>query len=140
MTNPNHTDTSRSGDLVERLRSMTPASPFAPTENFPPHKAADRIEALEAEVEGLREVLEHITDIEPDADNMGRFHDIARAALDTLAWQRREIDRLTKGLRDIERLWRSNELTLPDDPFEDGYDAGLRTAGRMAQDILEAKP
>lgn len=66
--------------------------------------------------------------------------EIIDSALDTLAWQRREIDRLTKGLRDIKRLWLSNELTLPDDPFEDGYDAGLRTAGRMAQDILEAKP
>lgn len=44
-------------------------------------EAADRIEAQAAEIERLREALEQITDIEPDADNMGRFHDIAHAAL-----------------------------------------------------------
>ena len=33
------------------------------------------------EVKRLREALEQIADIEPDADNMQRFHDIANAAL-----------------------------------------------------------
>ncbi len=48
MTNPKHTDTSPSGDLVESLRDM----PVWPME-----EAADRIEALEAENERLRGVL-----------------------------------------------------------------------------------
>ena len=49
MTNPKHTDTSRSGDLVERLRE----------DGYNGHnplclETADRIEALEAENERLR--------------------------------------------------------------------------------------
>lgn len=61
MTNPNHTDTSRSGDLVERLRG----DKYTCRENMgcgtmefcacaTMEDAADRIEALEAEVERLR--------------------------------------------------------------------------------------
>lgn len=48
MTNPKHTDTSRSGDLVKWLRSVR--SPRA-------GEAADRIEALEAENERLRKAV-----------------------------------------------------------------------------------
>ena len=60
MTNPKHTDTSRSGDLVERLRERTCVVFNSPgvhpdTECI---EAADRIEALEAENARLREALE----------------------------------------------------------------------------------
>ena len=56
-SNPKHTDTSRSGDLVERLRERTCVVFNSPgvhpdTECL---EAADRIEALEAENERLRE-------------------------------------------------------------------------------------
>lgn len=51
--------------LIERLLGMLPASPFAPTENYPPHNAATQLQALsarvkvlEAENERLREALE----------------------------------------------------------------------------------
>lgn len=54
MTNPNHTDTSRSGDLVARLRRNRPIPTL-------PHEAADRIEAVEAENERLREALRGVT-------------------------------------------------------------------------------
>lgn len=64
MTNPKHTDTSRSGDLVERLRG----DKYTCRENMgcgtmefcacaTMEDAADRIEALTAEVERLREAL-----------------------------------------------------------------------------------
>ena len=59
----NHTDTSRSGDLVERLRERTSYSeillchPPRPAPDRLCHEAADRIEALEAENERLREAL-----------------------------------------------------------------------------------
>jgi hypothetical protein len=42
----------------------------------------DTIAALRADNDRLRGALDQITDIEPDPDNMQRFHDIARAALD----------------------------------------------------------
>lgn len=67
-----HTDISRSGDLVKMLRAGDLCGLTL---------AADLIEPLEAENERLRGVLELITDIEPDGDNMSRFHDIATAAL-----------------------------------------------------------
>jgi hypothetical protein len=60
MTNPKHTDTSRSGDLVERLRSRVSnreillVDPPRPAPDHLCHEAADRIEALEAEVERLQ--------------------------------------------------------------------------------------
>ena len=76
MTNPKHTDTSRSGDLVERLRrtypdyynparastgtAISPASMLLVRKrllNPDGPEAADHIEALEAEVERLREEL-----------------------------------------------------------------------------------
>lgn len=47
-----HTDTSRSGDLVERLRDFVIAEDI--------DLAADRIEALEAENERLRGALEAV--------------------------------------------------------------------------------
>ena len=76
MTNPNHTDTSRSGDLVQNLRDM----PVWPME-----EAADRIEALEAENERLRGALEKIarlrTDLRGDFSLGSKQSDIARAAL-----------------------------------------------------------
>ena len=62
MTNHKHTDTSRSGDLVERLRERTSYSeillchPPRPAPDRLCHEAADRIEALEAEVERLRKL------------------------------------------------------------------------------------
>ena len=49
MTKPNHTDTSRSGDLVQNLRDM----PVWPME-----EAADRIEALEAALRDLVEAVQ----------------------------------------------------------------------------------
>ena len=55
MTNPNHTDTSRSGDLVERLREYCAYCPSTDRDDHPIcDEAADRIEALEAEAERLR--------------------------------------------------------------------------------------
>lgn len=54
MTNPNHTDTSRSCDLVGRLRSVDVS--WSETGEWCA-EAADRIEALVAEVEGLREAM-----------------------------------------------------------------------------------
>lgn len=51
MTNPKHTDTSRSGDLVERLRDGRNG-----WTTLTEIEAADRIEALEAEVERLRKL------------------------------------------------------------------------------------
>ena len=56
MTNPKHTDTSRSGDLVERLRAQ--GNWYVDNAYNLPLRAADRIEALEAENERLREALE----------------------------------------------------------------------------------
>ena len=58
-SNPKHTDTSRSGDLVERLRERTCVVFNSPgvhpdTECL---EAADRIEALEAENERLRKAM-----------------------------------------------------------------------------------
>jgi len=60
MTNPKHTDTSRSGDLVERLRERTCVVFNSPgvhpdTECL---EAADRIEALEVENARLREAVQ----------------------------------------------------------------------------------
>lgn len=66
MTNPNHTDTSRSGDLVASLRALSAwliaknLDLKLPDEIGDPDDAADRIEALEAENERLREALEQI--------------------------------------------------------------------------------
>lgn len=58
MTNPNHTDASRSGDLVKRLRDLADydARAGAPLGNCM-LRAADRIEALEAENERLCVVI-----------------------------------------------------------------------------------
>lgn len=70
------TDTSRSGDLVERLRDP-----------MPPHhgkclKAADRIETLEAEVEGLRDLLVRgYVVCDGDDEDAVAFRNDVRAAL-----------------------------------------------------------
>ena len=70
MTNPNHTDTSRSGDLVKECRldakafrentvydsDGDPIRLIANAERLDQY--ADRIEALTAEVERLRELLD----------------------------------------------------------------------------------
>lgn len=53
MTNPKHTDTSRSDDLVERLRSVDVS--WSETGEWCA-EAADRIEALEARVAELEDV------------------------------------------------------------------------------------
>ena len=50
-------------ELCERLRDMLPKSPFAPTENFPPYQAADRIAALSAEVEKLNIAGEYLKEL-----------------------------------------------------------------------------
>lgn len=90
MTNPKHTDTSRSGDLVERLHSCEYAAyydgePGIVADEKLLHEAADRIEALEAENERLREALEKIarlrTDLRGDFSLGSKQSDIARAAL-----------------------------------------------------------
>ena len=80
MTDTKHTDTSRSGDLVERLRDFVIAEDI--------DAAADRIEALEA---ALREVFEEWAGSEgfiPETAPEGyllqltkRMAEIARAAL-----------------------------------------------------------
>ena len=64
MTNPKHTDTSRSGDLVERLRGDCPEILVekdwmldSDAIDKQRAEAADCIEALKAEVGGLREEL-----------------------------------------------------------------------------------
>lgn len=89
MTNPKHTDTSRSGDLVERIEGC-----IANAEHDDEWKtlidARDRIEALEAEVERLREVLTVFAQIAHETDgipacmsvnvNVNRLRE-ARAAL-----------------------------------------------------------
>lgn len=59
MTNPKHTDTSRSGDLVERLRDAVKGPydlKFVTGELL--CASADRIEALSADNEQLRSILE----------------------------------------------------------------------------------
>ena len=76
MTNPNHTDTSRSGDLVERLRE----------DDYNWHngaclEAADRLEALEAKVKGLRDTLQRIRDTGDAALEPAWVKRIVRAAL-----------------------------------------------------------
>ena len=56
MTNPKHTDTSRSDDLVQRLRERIADTLLAGLPyNRDGDEAADRIEALEAENERLEE-------------------------------------------------------------------------------------
>ena len=68
----NHTDTSRSGDLVERLRERTSygeillCHPPRPAPDRLCHEAADRIEALEAENERLRGALIDVLVYAPD--------------------------------------------------------------------------
>ena len=89
MTNPNHTDTSRSGDLVASLRALSAwliandLDMKLPDEVGDPDDAADRIEALEAKVERWREALQRIAIGDgiggPDAEL--QCADIARAAL-----------------------------------------------------------
>lgn len=82
MTNPKHTDTSRSGDLVEWLRDEAGfACEKAEAGNL--LEAADRIEALEAENERLRARLAHAEDdCEDDCIYCEeRRQEIARAAL-----------------------------------------------------------
>ena len=80
MTNPNHTDTSRSGDLVERLRSVDVS--WSETGEWCA-EAADCIEALVAEVERLLARLAHAEDdCEDDCIYCEeRRQEIARAAL-----------------------------------------------------------
>lgn len=62
MTNPNHTDTSRSGDLVAAMKDQIESWEFEdPRETWwkwqhQYAQAADRIEALEAENERLRKL------------------------------------------------------------------------------------
>ncbi len=81
MTNPNHTDTSRSGDLVERLRSVDIS--WSETGEWCA-EAADRIEALEAENERL---------IKAGDGDVGLIH-----------WQGERIQKLETALREIARL------------------------------------
>ena len=64
MTNPKHTDTSRSGDLVERLRGDWPEILVekhwmmdSDAIDKQREEAADRIEALEAENERLKGLI-----------------------------------------------------------------------------------
>lgn len=49
----------------------------------------------------------------------------------------KRVSDLEAGLRAIERLYADHKRKDPDDPFEDGYDAGLRTASRMAAATLK---
>ena len=61
----NHTDTSRSGDLVERLRDLAAKFEGQGGKHYTAAlfgECADRIEALEAEVERLREALMDVAD------------------------------------------------------------------------------
>ena len=81
MTNPKHTDTSRSGDLVKWLRSVR--SPRA-------GEAADRIEALEARVAELEDIAgDLLTRFEPWSPH---DHDAAKRA--------------SAALKEIEGDWR----------------------------------
>ena len=59
MTKPKHTDTSRSGDLVERLRKARVWPDYSQSRVTieTAHEAADRIEAFEAEIERLRNAM-----------------------------------------------------------------------------------
>ena len=68
MTNPKHTDTSRSGDLVKRLRDDWPEILVekhwmmdSDAIDKQRAEAADRIEALEAEVERLEALFTNAT-------------------------------------------------------------------------------
>lgn len=74
LTNPKHTDTSRSGDLVGRLRDFVIAEDI--------DLAADRIEALEAENERLRGALGWYEKQANDCRKITREGDDARYALD----------------------------------------------------------
>lgn len=83
MTNPKHTDTSRSGDLVARLRKARVWPDYSQSRVTieTAHEAADRIEALSAEVQRLRAVLFSIEDqTDTDVETMW-IADIAAAAL-----------------------------------------------------------
>lgn len=86
MTNPKHTDTSRSGDLVERLRTSVTVDAIV----LAAAQAADRIEALEAENERLRAAISWIEppfmdDKTPESELRSRIEfcvaDAKRAAL-----------------------------------------------------------
>lgn len=82
-SNPNHTDTSRSGDLVELLRRKC-IEVMCVERDAHCAEAADCIEALEAENERLREACHAIWQrgIERDPKWFGMSAaDIARAAL-----------------------------------------------------------
>ena len=82
MTNPNHTDTSRSGDLVKWLREEASFAYHRAEEDMLT-EAAYRIEALEAENERLLARLAHAEDdCEDDCIYCEeRRQEIARAAL-----------------------------------------------------------
>jgi dihydrodipicolinate synthase/N-acetylneuraminate lyase len=77
MTNPNHTDISRSGDLVERLREVNMLIAIKVASD-----AADRIEALEARIAELEEVAgDLLTRFEPWSPHDHDADKRARAAL-----------------------------------------------------------
>jgi len=50
-----------------------------------------------------------------------------------------EEERYEAALKMIYDLWVSNTVES-DDPFEDGYDAGLRVAANIAGHVLGQKP
>lgn len=99
MTNPNHTDTSRSGDLVERLRLC--ATHGLPASYNDHAEAADRIEALEAENERLRDDswFEQFEEQEQLRDNAEQRLSVVEA----------KIERLSEALRGMVEYAQHNE-------------------------------
>ena len=92
MTNPKHTDTSRSGDLVKRLRGFYCGDMGEPADPINPDgpEAADRIEALEAENERLQKELDRRI-----VDGIHTCHDECPRLL---CFERRENERLREVL------------------------------------------
>ena len=94
MTNPKHTDTSRSGDLVERLRQVSSVlfddygdGTHAVEDYALPGKAADLIETQAREIERLREACDKADSladhwfVEYETLRDGLIDILARAAL-----------------------------------------------------------
>lgn len=104
MTNPKHTDTSRSGELVERLRYTAEHGIFTAHDNgmqAMPDEAADRIEALEAEVERLRDDswFDQFEEQEQLRDNAEQRLSVVEAENERLRGALTQIARLRTDLR-----------------------------------------
>lgn len=97
MTNPKHTDTSCSDDLVKRLRNLICHGDLSCDTLGDCDEAADRIEALEAENERLRDDswFDQFEEQEQLRDNAEQRLSVVEA----------ENERLREALRDLLGMW-----------------------------------